>query len=197
VADILSNHYAFVPSLPLRGIPVHCELRVKKAFFRTIGVAWDNISELFFDTPLSASAMAYVAKIVAKTPASRDDWDLDRGNRLSLATAHRLRYIRYVKLGDRDLFYFDFQQAATVAWKLAVNNVADALLICRLDHRFSDYEIARYLIQHGIPFRTLLSSTASKWRDLMRGVNTGRKLQTNTAVFAKDFLTRNIPQLGL
>lgn len=51
---------------------------------------------------------------------------------------------------------FDFQQHATVAWKLAVTNARDALLVCRLDERFNDYEIAYYLIQRGIPFHTLL-----------------------------------------
>jgi len=50
---------------------------------------------------------------------------------------------------------FDFGLEATMPWKLAVTSASDALLVCRLDDRFLDIDIARYLAGHGIAFWTL------------------------------------------
>ena len=58
----------------------------------------------------------------------------------------------------RNWYMFDFGEEATVPWKLAVTSASDALLVCRLDDRFLDVDIARYLAGRGIAFRTLASS---------------------------------------
>jgi len=57
----------------------------------------------------------------------------------------------------RNWYMFDFGLEATMPWKLAVTSASDALLVCRLDDRFLDIDIARYLAGRGIAFRTLAS----------------------------------------
>ena len=51
---------------------------------------------------------------------------------------------------------FEFGGLATVRWKLAVTNAADALHVCRLDSRWDDYEIAQHLLRRGTRIHTLL-----------------------------------------
>lgn len=51
---------------------------------------------------------------------------------------------------------FDFGGLATVPWKLAVTNAADALHVCRLDPQWNNYEIAQHLLQRGMHMHTLL-----------------------------------------
>jgi hypothetical protein len=50
---------------------------------------------------------------------------------------------------------FDFHDARTVPWNLAVQSAAAALYVCRLDDAMSEEDIALDLAQEGIPFRTL------------------------------------------
>src|SRR5271155_728999 len=57
-------------------------------------------------------------------------------------------------------YAFDFKEAATVPWMVAVPNVMDAFYVCRL-HRIgglqlTDFEVARELLNRGIRFSTLL-----------------------------------------
>jgi hypothetical protein len=55
---------------------------------------------------------------------------------------------------------FDFKEEATVPWMIAVRNPIDALYICRLDRPgtrpYSDFEVARQLLNRGIQFYTFL-----------------------------------------
>jgi hypothetical protein len=54
-------------------------------------------------------------------------------------------------------YVFDFMEAATVPWKVALPNVIDALYVCRMHHTdITDFEVARELLNHGIQFSTLL-----------------------------------------
>ncbi|KAG6903714.1 hypothetical protein DXG01_015415, partial [Tephrocybe rancida] len=53
---------------------------------------------------------------------------------------------------------FDFGSKSEVPWKLTVTTASNALLVCRLDRKFRELDIANYLLHHGIPFRTLISS---------------------------------------
>ncbi|KAG6913512.1 hypothetical protein DXG01_006247 [Tephrocybe rancida] len=47
-------------------------------------------------------------------------------------------------------------QKKMAPWKLTMTSASDALMVCRLDASLSKYEVATYLLQHGIPFKTLL-----------------------------------------
>src|ERR1700678_490826 len=59
-------------------------------------------------------------------------------------------------------FVFDFKQAATVPWMVAIPNVIDAFFVCRLDcprlrgSPLTDFKVAQELLNHGIQFSTLL-----------------------------------------
>jgi hypothetical protein len=53
-------------------------------------------------------------------------------------------------------YAFDFKEAATVPWMVAVPNVVDVLYVCRLHQTgglpLTDFEVARELLNHGIGF---------------------------------------------
>ena len=57
-------------------------------------------------------------------------------------------------------YAFDFKEAATVPWMVAVPNVMDAFYVCRLHQtgglQLTDFEVARELLNRGIRFSTLL-----------------------------------------
>src|SRR5271155_3484468 len=93
------------------------------------------------------------------------------GNRIALATAknfksmqiHRIVNEEAMKVDDGDdsdnvqtLFLFNFKQAASVPWMIAVPNAANTLYVCWLSPSLTDYEIGHELLNHGIEFRTLL-----------------------------------------
>ena len=48
--------------------------------------------------------------------------------------------------GENKWYVFDFKEAATVPWMVALPNVVDALYVCHLDHtgglHITDFEVA-------------------------------------------------------
>ena len=57
--------------------------------------------------------------------------------------------------GQEEKWYvFDFKEAATVPWMVAVPNVVDTFYICQLDHtgglQITDFKVARELLNHGV-----------------------------------------------
>ena len=50
---------------------------------------------------------------------------------------------------------FDFQEHATVQWKLTLTTASHALLVCHLHSELQERDLALYLLQKGIPFYTL------------------------------------------
>ncbi|KAF9054770.1 hypothetical protein BJ165DRAFT_1399932 [Panaeolus papilionaceus] len=61
--------------------------------------------------------------------------------------------------GGRTLYMFDFGTDSTAQWHIAFETAMHALAICRLPTHMEDRDIALYLAQHGIPFRTLQKSS--------------------------------------
>ncbi|KAF8810949.1 hypothetical protein BYT27DRAFT_7054890, partial [Phlegmacium glaucopus] len=57
-------------------------------------------------------------------------------------------------------YVFDFKEAATVPWKVALPNVIDAFYVCQLDHtgglQLTDFKVTRELLNRGIQFCTFL-----------------------------------------
>ena len=62
-------------------------------------------------------------------------------------------YLRHLGNG---VFVFDFPQHSNLSWQLSVTSARDALLVCRLHVRWTGWEVAYFLLQHGVRFRTLV-----------------------------------------
>ena len=124
----------------------------------------------FYDAPVAPFAAEFLAALKDKRSPRNQSWDLARSNRLALTTAKRLNHIRFIHVVDgkkvvdgkeiegkrRKLYLFDFQQAASAPWIIAVPDPTNALFLCRLDASLTDYDLARELLNRGIRFHTLL-----------------------------------------
>lgn len=69
---------------------------------------------------------------------------------------NRLQNIRIMLEGEKQWYMFDFGEAATVPWHLAVPTAALAMTICRWHKSWTDLDIATSFLKFGMPFRTLL-----------------------------------------
>jgi hypothetical protein len=85
----------------------------------------------------------------------------------------------------RNWYMFDFGLEATMPLKLAVTSASDALLVCRLDDRFLDVDIARYLAGRGIAFRTLASRSQIPVSPSVPGVDFYLPSRPNEYVFTQ------------
>ena len=151
VIDILVMHYGFVPPLPLPDYATPVDPAARPPFLRLLGLPRQD--DEVFASPVGRIAYDFVNALTSHTKPNSSLWDLARGNRKSLAFSRRLACLQRLPSG---LLVFDFGPDSTVQWKIAVRNAADALFVCRLESSLQDLEIARTLLQRGIPFRTLL-----------------------------------------
>ncbi|KXN83443.1 hypothetical protein AN958_01437 [Leucoagaricus sp. SymC.cos] len=85
-----------------------------------------------------------------------DHWDIHPSSYASLAGVSRIEKIRILKSSNKENVYmFDLGNSLMMPWKLAVHSASIALLICHLPESLSPLELAHYLLEKGIRFRTL------------------------------------------
>lgn len=148
--ELLTQFYGFRPPLPLPVIPEPPKPLDITLFLRILGLT-ANSRGIADSSIWSLSATFLHALCRGEAPPSVM-WDLARDNPLSLASVPRLGAMRRVG----SLFVFEFGAAATVPWKLAVTNAADALYVCRLDPTLNDRQLGYNLLERGIALRTLM-----------------------------------------
>ena len=157
-SKLLYEFYGFVTPHPL---PTQSSSisQGERGLISTIVGLQRNDSE-FFASPLASFAYDFLRSLDSSDTIKNSSWDLACGNRLSIADSNLFRRMRVVGNGAEKRYIFDFKEAATVPWMVALPNVVDALYVCRLDHsgaaRITDFEVARELLFHGIQFSTLL-----------------------------------------
>lgn len=158
--SILHEYYGFVPPLPpavnLNRREIDSEARLK--YTKIIGMT--RIDDAYFSSPVAVHAIRFLDCMVRKTDPENDLWDLAPGNRLSITGCQRIAHLKQIE----PFYVFDFGQSATVPWMLAVERADVALLVCRLDKHFNDFELARALLQRGISIRTLTPLPTSQTR---------------------------------
>jgi hypothetical protein len=164
-SQLLYEFYGFVHPLPLPTQPSSlCEK--DRSLLSTIVGLQRNDSD-FFKSPVASFALEFLELLGASKTPKNATWDIADGNRISISGSEFFRRMRVIErtgnpVGEDKWFVFDFKEAATVPWMVAVPNVVDALFVCRLDRPrargspLSDFEIARELLNHGIQFSTLL-----------------------------------------
>lgn len=163
VHRILFMQFGYTPLVP---VPTFQSLVLetdseRRRFMRFLGIRWQDYLNPAFESSQISAASTFVKCLCTKgSSIPADEWDLSRNNRQSVFFTTRLKAIRCVGQG---LFMFDFKERSTVKWKLTVKTASHALLVCRLDSKFDESDLAYYLLQNGIPFHTLqLSTTLSR-----------------------------------
>ncbi|KIK02360.1 hypothetical protein K443DRAFT_6143 [Laccaria amethystina LaAM-08-1] len=165
VQELLFLHYGLVMPVPLK--PPSSEQilapKIKKFWMRWIGLCstWkgENVLSAFWESEMMHFFVDFTFQVMNMELA---DCDLTAHSRQPLALSKRLRFLHEtIKETDDDFqsrswFVFDFGEDASVPWRLAVTTAADALFVCRLDSRFVDVDIARFLAERGIAFHTLI-----------------------------------------
>jgi len=164
-SQLLYEIYGFVPPLPLPTQPSSLSDRERILLSTIVGLRRDD-SE-FFKSPVASLALEFLELLgTSKTPKNAF-WDIANGNRMSISGSELFRRMRVIERTDNPgqedkWFVFDFKEAATVPWMVAIPNVIDAFFVCRLDcprlrgSPLTDFEVARELLNHGIQFSTLL-----------------------------------------
>jgi hypothetical protein len=157
-SQLLYEFYGFVAPLPLPTRPSSISDSERGLLSTVVGLT-RNDSE-FFTSPAASFALEFLESLNKSKTPKNSSWDIASGNRMSIASSALFRRMRVIGIGEEKMYVFDFKEAATVPWMVALRNVVDALYVCRLDHRGglqkTDFEVARELLYHGIQFCTLL-----------------------------------------
>jgi hypothetical protein len=164
-AQIIHDFFGFVAPLPLP-LTLRSPLDKKSKDLIVIISGLGRDDAAFFDAPVAPFAAEFLSALSTGKAPKNQSWDLSAGNRMSLMTAKRLEHLYVLddvsdgmegSTGKHCLYLFDFKQAASMPWIIAVHDPTDALFLCRLDPSLTDYELARELLNRGIRFHTLLS----------------------------------------
>lgn len=152
VCETLHEHYGLIPPVPIPQSHPEISEKDRQHFARWLGLDTDDKPEMrrqFEASDIARLSLQFVKILVAGKCPSSDYWDLSPSNRQSLVFTKRLKsvslsFFEQIQANHRWIFVFDFKSEATVLWKLAVTTAADVLLVCRLDPRYREADIARF-----------------------------------------------------
>ena len=165
-SQLLYEIYGFVHPLPLPTQPSSLSDGDRSLLLTIVGLQRNDAD--FFKSPVASFALEFLKLLGASKTPKNSTWDIANGNRMLISGSGLFRRMRVIERstgnpGEEDKwFIFDFKEAATVPWMVAVPNVIDALFVCRLDRPrprgspLTDFKVARELLNHGIQFSTLL-----------------------------------------
>jgi len=163
--QVLHDVYGFIPPLamdpqhPAQAVP-EVTTSSRKLVSLLVGVDEGRLTDLLKSYSGRLAAKFALNLADSNTTPGADVFDLIAGNYRPLASSARLKTLTKI---DDDLFVFNFE-GDLHKWRLAVTNIVDALLVCRLPPPMSAYELAYELLTRGIPFRTLQPVVqASSW----------------------------------
>lgn len=141
--------FGFVPPLIPSSTNTPTDERQWKSCLRALGLSAPETRSL---PPFDSAVYSFIRALVEARKPATDVWDFDRNNHLSVLTSSRFNTMTRP---FPDLFVFKFPDTPSVSWQLAVMTAHHALFVCRLDSNFDQYQVARRLVEEGVPFRTL------------------------------------------
>lgn len=161
-SQLLYEFHGFVGPLPFPTQPSSISDKDRKALSTAVGLERNDAE--FFTSPVASFAVEFLELLKAKRTPKNTSWDIASGNRMSICSSVLFRRMRVIEhtgnKGQEKWHVFDFKEAATVPWMVALPNAIDALYVCRLENKggsqITDFEVARELLYHGIQFSTLL-----------------------------------------
>jgi hypothetical protein len=120
---------------------------------RLAGVSAENEGKYPAQEFWDQNLISFFASLIANQRPPENICDLHRDNRYSILSSELLQDVQVLQSGD---FLIPFRDS-TWPWTLAVSSIVDVLHICRVQREVKTHDaVARYLIQHGFNFRTLL-----------------------------------------
>ena len=128
-SQLLYEMYGFVHPLPLPTQP--SSLSHKDCSLLSVIVGLQRNDTDFFKSPIASFALEFLELLGASKTPKNATWDIANGNRMSISGSGLFRRMRVIErtgnLGGEDKwFVFDFKEAATVPWMVAVPNAIDA-----------------------------------------------------------------------
>ena len=115
-------------------------------------------------------------------------WDLHEGNPRPVTTSWWFSRLR--KLA-RDVYYFDFTSSSPSSsssseseprhkYIIALHRAADVLDVCRQD-RLTQYQLGQYLVNHGVPFCTLVPLPQAERPPMPQGFSPQLEIHTTAS----------------
>ena len=160
-SQLMYDIYGFVAPLPIPTQPSSIDQQGRSFLSSAVGLR-RNDSE-FFESPVASFALEFLEQLDTSRTPNNSSWDISSGNRMSILGSEffrRMRLIEHPGHSPQKWYAFDFKEAATVPWMIAVPKVVDALYVCRLHQtrglQLTDFEVAQELLNRGIRFSTLL-----------------------------------------
>ncbi|KAF9035485.1 hypothetical protein BJ165DRAFT_1409359 [Panaeolus papilionaceus] len=162
VLQVLWIYYGFTPPLPIppsagQDIPEKTQNR----FLKFVGIPLHRIHRDLFHRTSVKCAVSFMEKLGGGQSISDEESDLRPNHRESLFFNTRLQNLQLITDSHtgQTLYMFNFGADSTAQWHITLETAVHALSICRLPAHMEDRDIALYLAQHGIPFRTLQKSS--------------------------------------
>ncbi|KAJ2929679.1 hypothetical protein H1R20_g7413, partial [Candolleomyces eurysporus] len=163
VEEVFGGYYGFIT--PIAGIQIPSESTsdsLKDLFTRAIGNKSSLPAEYLSSSHCSV-AMKFFDDISHERQPLSGMWDLKDDCIRPVRLTPRFQDFQSISLQECDdgvdeavNRYFVFQPPnPTVPWRIALISAPDVLTVCRLPMTVTEYEIALFLGQRGIPFRVL------------------------------------------
>ena len=173
-SQLLYEMYGFVHPLPLPTQPSSLSQNDRHGSLLSVIVGLQRNDTDFLKSPVASFALEFLELLNASKTPKNTTWDIVNGNRMSISGSGLFRRMRVIERtgnpgGEDKWFVFDFKEAATVPWMVAVPNVIDAFFVCRLDHPrargspITDFEVARELLDHRIQFSSSQALAMLNW----------------------------------
>jgi hypothetical protein len=182
IIHVATLYFGYTARVPLPDGRLLGTEQERKDFCRSFGLIWHQVAAVqeIFQYPAVAAIVDFFDRLAQGSDLSPDEWDLSDKNQQSVSQSPLFKHFRPVfsaKTQKNDsgkemplytLYMLDLQPKDAL-WRLAVKNASDALMICRLDRRFTVHDIVDFLLTNGIPFHTLQpSQTVSRTPNLPR-----------------------------
>src|ERR1700678_4061036 len=117
-SKLMYDIYGFVAPLPLPTRPSSIDKKGRTLLSRAVGLR-RNDSE-FFESPVASFALEFLELLdTSKTPKN-STWDISSANRMSIMGSELFRRMRVIEHMEGKWYAFDFKEAATVPWMVAV-----------------------------------------------------------------------------
>jgi hypothetical protein len=165
IVHIVTFYFGYTALIPPSNRPIILGEGPCKNVLRWLGIEWNLVRNIqrVFERPAVAAAIHFFEWLASSKANSSllDEWDLIPNNRHSVVHTQRFRSFRQVSSVDGiPLFLLDLKEQQRAPWYLALKHGADVAVVCRLEKKWTEYDIAEFLLQTGIPFHTLISSSS-------------------------------------
>ena len=172
ILTVAHLYFGYTAQIPLTHAAILMDEKQRKSFCCSFGLIWDQIKPIkeVFTYPSVAAAIDFFLRLAKNSVVKDDEWDLSNNNLSSVSMSPRFRQFcplqttisfkdgSGLQSKDVTIYMLDLGSQFAAPWKVAVKSALNALLVCRLDPTFNEYDIVEFLLTNGIPFHSLQPS---------------------------------------